>query len=375
LVDSIHLFLYFVRSFMRRPLAGLFLVNAMASFFKKKQVWGIVLAVAILIFLFYDLNLPRMGEIAKDIDYIYLLPVLLCSFLLVLAKALRWKTMAERVRKIALWPTISLYSTGQVLNVVLPALTGQAGRILLLSKNGNLSKTFVFSTIFLEVLFDAAGLIVLMLISSSVFIFPEQYRFVSYIIASVTLSIFLVFYLILHFQEPLGRFGERLIRPRSRRIYLVLRKFFRSFNRGISVMKSTEKLAAIAFYTAIWWGSHIGVVYFLFLAFRMQMPFLAAIIVVIINCLALMIPLTPGNLGSFQLAVVAGLNIFSVSKTEAVFFSFLLYIVDMIPIVILSGFYIFKSQFSLQQIGTDEELAEIEKMVAESDFPVKEDRV
>jgi uncharacterized protein (TIRG00374 family) len=347
----------------------------MSSFFKKKQVWGIALAGAILVFLFYDLDLPRMGEIASGLDFIYLVPALLCSLLLILGKALRWKTMAERVQRLALWPTISLYSTGQVLNVVLPALTGQAGRILLLSKNGNFSKTFVFSTVFLEVLFDASGLILLMLVSSTFFIFPQEYRLVSYVIGAITVGIFLLFYLMLHFQGPLGRLGERLIRPKSRRLYLILRKFFRSFNRGISVMKSTEKLVVISFFTAIWWGAHVGVVYFLFHTCHLQMPFLAAVVVIIINSLALMVPITPGNIGSFQLAVVAGLNIFSVSKTDAVFFSFLLYIVDMLPMLVLSGFYIFKRQFSLQQIGTDEELAEIEQMVAESEFPIKEDQV
>ena len=41
-----------------------------------------------------------------------------------------------------------------VIAVLLPALTGQAGRVLLFSKKGNFSKTYCFSTIFLEVVLD-----------------------------------------------------------------------------------------------------------------------------------------------------------------------------------------------------------------------------
>lgn len=344
----------------------------MAAILKKKQFWGGLIALGILIFLFYDLDLPRTLEVARDLKLIFLIPVLACTTLLVVFKSFRWKTIVSKVRRVLFWPTLSLYATSQLIAVLLPALTGQAGRVILFSRKGNFSKTYVFSTIFLEVVLDGAGLIMLMLLSSSVFVFPQEYRFVSYIIGIATFSVLVLFYASLHFQGRLERFGYNRLRPRSPKIFLILRKFLRSFNDGIAVMKSTDKLFIVSVLTFLSWASHIGSVFFLFHLFNFDLPIWAAVIVIIINYLALMIPVTPGNVGSFQLAVVAGLNIFSVPKTEGVLFSVLLYAMDMLPMIALSMPFLFKERFSIAEISEDKELvAEVEKMVMETDVPIE----
>ena len=346
----------------------------MPSILKKKQFWGGLIAAGILVFLFYDLDLPRILELARRIRLVYLLPVLVCTTLLIVFKSLRWKIIVSRVRKVLFWPTLSLYATSQLIGVLLPALTGQAGRVILFSRKGNFSKTYCFSTIFLEVVLDGAGLIMLMLLSSSVFVFPSQYRFVSYVIAGTTGFLLIMFYLSLNFQEKLEALGYRKLRRRSLKVFLVLRKFLRSFNDGISVMKSTDKLLVVSVLTFLSWASHIISVYFLFHMFNFNLPIWAAVVVIIINYLALMVPITPGNIGSFQLAVVGGLNIFSVPKTEAVLFSVVLYLVDMLPMLALSAFFLFTEHFSLSEISGEEALLEVERMVVESDVAVKEEK-
>ncbi len=343
----------------------------MPAIFKKKQFWGGLIAIGILVFLFYDLDLPQILRLARELRLVYLAPVLACTTLLIVSKTYRWKVIVSKVRSVLFWPTLSLYATSQLIGVLLPALTGQAGRVLLFSRKGNFSKTYCFSTIFLEVVLDGAGLIGLMLISSSVFVFPKEYRFVSYIIAGATLSVFALFYASLHFQEKLERLGHKKLRRRSLKAYLVLKKFLKSFNEGIAVMKSTDKLFFVSVLTFCSWASQVGSVYFLFKMFNFDLPIWSAVVVIIINYLALMVPITPGNIGSFQLAVVGGLNIFSVPKTEAVLFSVMLYLVDMIPMIALSSFFLFKEHFSISDISEDEELVEVEKMVVEAEMPIE----
>ena len=177
----------------------------MASILKKKQFWGGLIAVGILIFLFYDLDLSRTLEVARNLQLRYLIPALATSTLLIIFKTLRWKKIVSKVRNVLFWPTLCLYSTAQLIAVLLPALTGQAGRVILLSRKGGFTKTYAFSTIFLEIALDGAGLISLMLLSSTVFVFPEEYRFVSYIIGGATLAMLILFYLSLYFQERMER--------------------------------------------------------------------------------------------------------------------------------------------------------------------------
>ena len=212
----------------------------MASILKKKQFWGAIIAVGIFIFLFYDLDLSRTVEVARGLQLIYIIPALVCTTVWVLLKTLRWVTIVGITRKLIFWPSLCLYSTAQLISILLPALTGQAGRVLLFSKKGNFSKTYVFSTAILELVLDGAGLISLMLLASTFFAFPEEYRFISYIIAGATLLVLVIFYCSLNFQDKLESFGHRTLRRKSPKIYLVIRKFMRSFNEGISALRSTD---------------------------------------------------------------------------------------------------------------------------------------
>ncbi len=340
----------------------------MPSIFKKKQFWGALVAIAILVFLFHDFNFRRMGELAKELEFVYLIPAFLLATLMIVFKTWRWVKIVGKARKVRFFPTLSMYSTSVLINIMLPALTGQAARVILFSKQGKFSKTFAFSTIFLEVVLNGTGLIILMMLSSMLWVFPSEYQSVSYIIGAATLAIFILFYLSLTFQKRIEDFASRRIRPRSARVYMAVRKTIRSFNQGLSVLKRTDKLAFVLGITLLTWAAEIGVVYSLFHVFGFDLPLLPAVVILIINHLAIMIPITPGNVGPFQLAIVAGLNLFAIRKTEAVLFSVVLYLIDMLPIVILSWYHLFKENFSILQLGEDEEvLQEVKKMVSDED--------
>jgi hypothetical protein len=52
----------------------------------------------------------------------------------------------------------------------------------------------------------------------------------------------------------------------------------------------------------------------------------------VINTLLLVIPVTPGNLGTYQVATVLGLSVFGVGKTEAVSYGIVLQATTYVPI-------------------------------------------
>ncbi|MEE8576934.1 MAG: lysylphosphatidylglycerol synthase transmembrane domain-containing protein, partial [candidate division Zixibacteria bacterium] len=126
--------------------------------FKKKQFWGTLVAVLLLAYCFKDVRPEHIRSLSHRLEIIFLIPAIVCSFLFILTKALRWRLMVSQQRKIPVGRVITLYSAGQILNIVMPALTGQVGRLFLFARTEGLRKTFVFSTIVLEVLFDAISL-------------------------------------------------------------------------------------------------------------------------------------------------------------------------------------------------------------------------
>jgi len=351
----------------------------MRTFWKKKHFWGSLIALLLLAFCVKDIHSDDLRQLASRINLYYIIPTLALSFAMIIFKALRWKTIVERTKRISIGRIIPMFSAAQVVNIVMPALTGQVARIVLFARKEGLSKSYVFSTIVLEVLFDAISLLIFIVtLSAASFAFPKEYRQIGFIIAFATVALLAVLYLILHYEEPIGVLGKKLLRGRWPGVYITLKKFSRSFTKGLEMLKSGQYFIKTLIYSLASWVSHILVVYYLFKAFGLKLPILAATVVMVVNTIALMIPITPGNAGTFELAVVASLLAFKTIKSDAVLFALALHIIDLIPIFVMGSLFLFtkrvtmKEMKELQQEGEQEDVMTVEE---DSTFLPEEDKV
>lgn len=340
----------------------------MPKFLKRKELWGSIIAIAILIFCFKDIKLDEVELLIERANLYYFIPALITEFLLIISKGVRWRVIVESHKKLPMVRTVFLYSAGQVLNIAMPALTGQIGRVLLFAKKADLTRTYVFSTVLVEVLFDAISLLLLILMLSMAFVFPAEYRSVSYIIAIVTVGLFVILYAMLNYKEKLGDLSRRRLRHRWPGLYLKLRKFSYSFTKGLSLLKSTKYFSRTLLLSLFGWLMHILAVYFLFYSFGFDLPFVTAMIIMVVNTLALMVPITPGNAGTFEIAVVAPLLAFGVAKSDAVLYALALHLADFIPIFIMGFFFLKIEKTSLKEIKEEGEKERILEEVAPDDL-------
>ncbi len=322
----------------------------MPGFFKRKELWGSIIALVLLAYILYDVGLQDLRSVSKKANFYYMIPALLAQFAVAIIKSIRWRTIVHKTQVLKFSLAIPLWSAGQVINFALPALTGQVGRVLLFSKNTGLKKSFVFSTLLLELMFDAIVLIILVIIASMAFAFPSEYRSVSYIIAGITLVGFILLYLLLQYRDRLEAIGERTIKKRRPGLYIALKKFARSFSRGISLLQSTNYCIKTFLLSAAAWICHLLVVYFIFMSFGFDLPFIVALAVLVINTIAVLIPITPLNAGTFEIAVIAPLIAFGIPKSEAALYSISLHLINFIPIFILGWFFLRADKDALEEI-------------------------
>ncbi len=322
----------------------------MKRFWKRKRFWGSLIAVALLAYCVKDIRWTDLERMVSRLDLRYLIPSILCGYVFVLAKAQRWRLLVSPTKRIPFRRLVSVYAAGQVINIAMPALTGQIGRMILFSRYEGLRKTFVFSTIVLEVLFDAVSLVVFLLLTSLAFVFPEQYRSLSIVVASLTLLVLILLYLILHYRVQLESVGRRRLRDRWPGTYVTLTKFIRSFTKGIETLRSTQHSCVALALSFLVWISHVLVIHFLLLSFGYKLPLVAAASVMIINTLALMIPITPGNAGTFEVAVSASLMAFSVGRSDAVLLAVALHMLDLLPVITLGAGFLRAEKDSIRRL-------------------------
>ncbi|MEA3297470.1 MAG: lysylphosphatidylglycerol synthase transmembrane domain-containing protein [candidate division Zixibacteria bacterium] len=317
---------------------------------KKKQFWGTLIAVGLLAFCVKDISLSELKALSLRVDYFYLIPSVLFTYVFVIAKSLRWKLMVSRHKSLTYFRSISLYSAGLILNIIMPVLTGQVGRMFLFAKKEGLRKTFVFSTIILEIIFDAMSLVIFLFLTSLAFVFPEGYRSISIIVAGITILMLITLYLVLHYQYTLEEISYHRLRDRWPSLYIGIRKFIRSFTKGIETLRSSQHFAGTFLYSIVSWSAHTLVIYFLLKAFGFELPLAAAASVMIINTIALLIPITPGNAGTFEVAVSASLAAFSVGRSDAVLFAVALHLIDLLPVLSLGFFFLRSEKLSIREI-------------------------
>ena len=333
---------------------------------KKKKFWGTLIAVALLAYCVKDISLADLEDLSHRINIFYLVPAVICTFVFVALKGLRWRIMVLPQKRLGMVHSVTLYSAGQIVNIVMPALTGQLGRIFLFAKVEGLRKTFVFSTIVLEVLFDAITLLLFLLLTSLAFAFPEQYRSASYVISIATVAAVILLYVMLHFQNQLEAMGKHLFRNRWPGFYISVKKFMRSFTKGIELLRSSQNLAATLLLSIGYWAAHVFVVFFLFKSFGLGLPLAAAAVVMLINTLALMVPITPGNAGTFEVAVSTSLAAFSVPKSDAVMFALALHLLDILPLWVMGAGFLRLKKVSIKEIKSQHEDQRMFQSVSEN---------
>jgi uncharacterized protein (TIRG00374 family) len=331
----------------------------MRSFYKKKEFWGTIIAILLLAYCVKDIRLVDIERLIERVNFYYLIPALVMEFIFVISKGIRWRIIVEKTKKTRMLQVIPLYAAGQVINIAMPVLTGQVGRLLLFSRKINLSKTFVFSTFILEILFDAIVLLFLIFLLSMAFVFPAEYRSISFIVAGATLFLIILLYLFLHLKDRIGEFGKKKFRDRWPGAYITLKKFANSFTRGIDLLRSTQYFSRTLFLSFFSMLTHILVVYVLFKAFGFELPFVAAILIMVINSLALLIPITPGNAGTFELAVVASLLAFKIAKADAVLYAMALHLLVLMPLFVIGLCYFHFERMSIKEIKEEGEKEEI----------------
>jgi uncharacterized protein (TIRG00374 family) len=347
------------------------------KFWKKKQFWGGLLGIGLLAYCLKDIRFSEIELLASRLNLYYLIPAIVCSFLFIIFRGLRWKVLISQQSEITVGRSVSLYSAGQVLNIVMPALTGQVGRLILFARKQGLRKTFVFSTIVMEIIFDAVSLIAFISFASFVFAFPSEYRSISMIVAGVTIAALVGLYLLLHFQENLENFGRCRLREKHPGVYVTLMKFIRSFTRGIRLLRSSQHVAITILYSLLSWTFHMLAIHFLLLSFGFRLLVATAAAIMVVNTIVLMVPITPGNAGTFEISVSKFLLLFSISpisRSDAALFALALHLLDFLPIFVLGGLFLRSEKVSLKELSDEHEDELILDKISEEGTFVEEEQ-
>ncbi len=321
---------------------------------KKKFVIGILISLVFLYLAFRKVDAVELWAALKAANYWYILPNVVLVIGSMWMRAYRWKFMVNPIKKVGIGSLFPSVMIGFMANNVLPARLGEFVRAYSLGNKEKISRSATFATIMIERIFD--GFALLLILWVSLLMYPDLPGWVRkasnlFLLINIATLAFLVFIEIR--RELALRFFNLVFRLLPTGLSSRAEEILEKFVSGLKVFRNVPSLLWILAWSIFLWVV-VGISnYFIFLAFDQHPAVFASFILLGIVSLAVMLPSSPGFIGTFHAACVASFLVLNLNQAVSRPFSIVLHASQYIPITLLGLYYLRKEHLSLRTIESD----------------------
>jgi len=269
--------------------------------------------------------------------------------LLALAFAgLRWKKIIN-LSEISWSQASASMIVGFLVNNILPGRMGELVRPVLLSRETQKSKAFLFGTVVLDRISDLLVLVLLAVWSFGVFPFLSWGREVS---LAGGIVLFGLFFLIGVFSySGAGPRIEKIVYQRSPlRIRMKTVDFLQKLRLGFRSIRSVQQGIVVFLLSCSLWAASFFSLYCTLVSFGVGIPWLGMVFLLAVLNLGSLIPSSPGYVGTYQLLAIAVLSTFAVHKAEALGFILVFHAVWYVPQTFLGLVVLIQKNLRLGQL-------------------------
>jgi len=324
----------------------------MRRFFDWKFWLGLCLSVLLLYLAVRKVNVSMIGQALKQVQYSFLIPVIVLVVFSFWLRAYRWRFLLEPIQSIPMASMFSATMIGFMANNIFPARLGEFLKAYAIHRKSGVGKSASFATIVVERVFDG---ITLLFMLSLVFLmwrysFPAWVKKVS-LFAMAVYIVALIVLIVLKLQtRRTMRIIQFALKPFPDRISEGVVRISHSFIRGLDILHTPKNIGIAAILSLAIWMLNALVVHLQLIAFRISLPFHASVLLIILIAFGVMIPSAPGYVGTIQFLCVAGLAIFGIAKPEALSFSLVFHATQYIPVTAIGAVYFLIEGFSFSVI-------------------------
>jgi hypothetical protein len=128
-------------------------------------------------------------------------------------------------------------------------------------------------------------------------------------------------------------------------------QLFVMFIEGVAVINDPGRMITVYLISLGIWGGLATGVYALAMAFGFDLGFAACVAVMAIVNLGLIIPSSPGFIGTFQFFCVAALGLFGVEQSSALSFSVIYHLSQWLPTTVLGYYFLNRENIKLHRLS------------------------
>ncbi len=340
----------------------------MRSFFDWKAVLGISISIVALWWALRGVDAREVWTEIRRADPLYFLLSVFFATAVFWVRAWRWRTLlATAAPDSSFRSRLAATTIGFMANNLLPARVGEFARAYAFSKMEKATLAGSFGSLVVERLFDALGIVALLLITLGMPDVPDATNLGGHDVSGVAHMLAILIGIALALGIALVFMPERTVRfvekyparvlPRSaRRLFVDALEAFLS---GLAVLRSPALLSAAIAQTAFLWLFNALGFWAGFKAFGIDLPFSAALLLQSVIALAVSVPAAPGFFGLFEgasrVVLVGG---YGIALGKATSFAVAFHIGGFIPVTAIGLYYLWRLGISLREVELSEEVVE-----------------
>lgn len=328
--------------------------------FHDKRLWaGIGISLFFLFLLFHKIDFAKLREAFVEMDYRFLLPAVAATFMSYYMRAVRWKYLLVPLKSTTtmrnLFPATII---GYMANNLLPARLGEFVRAYVLGDKEGIDKSAVFATLVLDRLLDGFTVLLMLLLTFFTIQLPlgkegVQQGLVTggYLVLAIYLLV--VLFLVLLKQYPMRTIGliGKSLRPLPSRLTGKIIPILGAFIEGLRFPTRMGQLAGLFGSSLLIWALAVWPVDLVLRSFGISLPITASMFIMVFLVFAVMIPASPGYVGTYHAACVYGLMAFNLPKEQALSIAMVVHGISFFPVILLGFYYLWREKLSLKTLG------------------------
>lgn len=330
---------------------------------------GVAISLFFMVLLFRKIDFQSLGSALYSADYRYVALAVLATFSSYFLRAVRWRYLLVSEKII---PLSSLYPAtiiGYMSNNLLPARLGEIVRAYTLARREHLETPAVFASLVIDRLIDGCSVMLILVFTLHSLQVPHGSSEAESImktggIVSCTLYAGLLVFLYLlktHTMRTL-KWTKMLLKPFPRKISERIIPLLGSFIGGIRMSTKVGHIVAILLSSLFVWIFCVISVDMVLQGFSIHLPIYASMFILILLVFAVMVPASPGFIGTYHYACFKGLSVFDIPESTAVSIALVLHGTSFFPVIIAGFYYLWKQKMSLNELGCNATVATEEKL-------------
>jgi len=307
---------------------------------------GIALSAGAVFVLLKQVSTRELARNIRAADPLWLLGACLLTVAGYWFRAVRWGEILSPEARVPKGRLFATTMVGFLAINVLPARLGEVVRAYALARSERIKTGTVLGSVVIERIFDLVALAGFWALSLLFAPYPSWFRWSGYVTIGLSVAVTFVLWLLHAGHYDTDSLASRLKSLLPRWLTGPVEGPVASFAAGLRVLGKPSTMGSSAILTLIMWVVTGAVFLFVGQSMRLSLPLWSPFLLSFIVCVAIMVPSSPGFIGVLEGSCVVGLSLLGVDAARGLAYGVLYHITQIVPLVVLGGFYALRGRFS-----------------------------